>query len=224
MAAGRFGLDEYTRHLIDFLAAMGPNANVIAIYQPCVAALAAVALMSQDKHPATPASLTLMAGPIDCRISPTAVSKLAVPQGRTVNGVRMRAMKTHRPAHAIAAALLALASVGAVAQTPAPLPGPVASAPGAGKPPPRLMSPAETRDSATMPGERRPDQPARPQINIPLGKSADPPAKPATRAASRTGPAGINDAVARCEAIADTTERRKCRDGLARQSGPSGQR
>ncbi|MDE2092709.1 MAG: polyhydroxyalkanoate depolymerase [Burkholderiales bacterium] len=77
LAAGRFGLDEYTEHVIDFLAAMGPNANVVAVCQPCVAALAAVALMSEDGHPATPASLTLMAGPIDCRISPTAVNKLA---------------------------------------------------------------------------------------------------------------------------------------------------
>ena len=76
--AGRFGLDEYIAHLIDFLAAIGPNANVIAVCQPCVAALAAVALMSEDKHPATPASLTLMAGPIDCRISPTSVNHLAV--------------------------------------------------------------------------------------------------------------------------------------------------
>jgi polyhydroxyalkanoate depolymerase len=33
--------------------------------------------MSEDKHPATPVSLTLMAGPIDCRISPTEVNKLA---------------------------------------------------------------------------------------------------------------------------------------------------
>ena len=77
LAAGRFGLDEYTEHIIDFLAAMGPNANVIAVCQPCVAALAAVAIMSEEQHPATPASLTLMAGPIDCRISPTAVNKLA---------------------------------------------------------------------------------------------------------------------------------------------------
>ena len=77
LSAGRFGLDEYTQHLIDFLAAMGPNANMIAVCQPCVAALAAVAIMSEDKHPATPASLTLMAGPIDCRISPTEVNKLA---------------------------------------------------------------------------------------------------------------------------------------------------
>ena len=77
LAAGRFGLDEYAQHIIDFLAAMGPNANVIAVCQPCVAALAAVSIMSEDQHPATPASLTLMAGPIDCRISPTAVNVLA---------------------------------------------------------------------------------------------------------------------------------------------------
>ena len=77
LGAGRFGLDEYTEHLIDFLAKMGPGANVIAVCQPCVAALAAVAVMSEDRHPATPASLTLMAGPIDCRISPTEVNKLA---------------------------------------------------------------------------------------------------------------------------------------------------
>jgi poly(3-hydroxybutyrate) depolymerase len=77
LAEGRFGLDEYTQTLIDFLAQMGPGANVLAVCQPCVAALAAVAIMSEDNHPATPASLTLMAGPIDCRISPTVVNKLA---------------------------------------------------------------------------------------------------------------------------------------------------
>ncbi len=77
LAAGRFGLDEYTQHIIDFLAAMGPNGNVVAVCQPCVAALAAVAVMAEDGHPAAPASLTLMAGPIDCRISPTEVNKLA---------------------------------------------------------------------------------------------------------------------------------------------------
>ena len=77
LSAGRFGLDEYTDHIIDFLAAMGPNSNLLAVCQPCVASLVAVAVMSEDQHPATPASLTLMAGPIDCRISPTEVNKLA---------------------------------------------------------------------------------------------------------------------------------------------------
>jgi poly(3-hydroxybutyrate) depolymerase len=75
--AGRFGLEEYTEHLMRFLRTMGPGSHLVAICQPCVAALAATALMSEDDDPAVPASLTLMAGPIDCRISPTAVNTLA---------------------------------------------------------------------------------------------------------------------------------------------------
>lgn len=77
VAAGRFGFDEYVEHLIAFLARIGPGAHLMAICQPCVAALAAAAVMSEDGHPATPRSLTLMAGPIDCRISPTKVNELA---------------------------------------------------------------------------------------------------------------------------------------------------
>ncbi len=75
--AGRFGLDEYIEHLIEFLARIGPGGNLLAICQPSVAALAAVALMAEDEHPATPRTLTLMAGPIDCRIAPTRVNELA---------------------------------------------------------------------------------------------------------------------------------------------------
>ncbi|URI07460.1 polyhydroxyalkanoate depolymerase [Aquincola tertiaricarbonis] len=78
LAAGRFGLDEYVEHLMDFMAHIGPGVNLLAICQPCVAALAATALMAEDQHPATPRTLTLAAGPLDCRISPTAVNKLAV--------------------------------------------------------------------------------------------------------------------------------------------------
>ncbi len=81
LAAGRFGLDEYTEHLMEFLRVIGPGAHLMAICQPCVSALSAVALMSEDGDPATPASLTLMAGPIDCRISPTEVNKLAMTKG-----------------------------------------------------------------------------------------------------------------------------------------------
>jgi poly(3-hydroxybutyrate) depolymerase len=78
LAAGRFALEDYTQYVIDFLAHIGPGAHLVAICQPCVSALSAVAIMSEDKHPATPASLALMAGPIDCRINPTAVNELAV--------------------------------------------------------------------------------------------------------------------------------------------------
>jgi polyhydroxyalkanoate depolymerase len=77
LSAGRFGLAEYSATVMRFLEAMGPGAHLMAICQPCVATLAATALMSEDKHPATPASLTLMAGPIDCRIAPTTVNTLA---------------------------------------------------------------------------------------------------------------------------------------------------
>ncbi|MEJ8853959.1 polyhydroxyalkanoate depolymerase [Variovorax robiniae] len=74
---GQFGLDEYTTTLIDFMAAIGPGVHLVAVCQPCVAAIAATALMSEDDHPATPRSLTLMAGPVDCRINPTRVNELA---------------------------------------------------------------------------------------------------------------------------------------------------
>jgi len=48
------------------------------VCQPCVAALAATALMAEDDNPAQPLSLTLMAGPVDCRVNPTEVNKLAI--------------------------------------------------------------------------------------------------------------------------------------------------
>ncbi len=74
---GRFGFDEYVEHLIEFLEIMGPGTHIVAVCQPCVQALAATALMAEDDHPAQPRSLTLMAGPIDCRINPTTVNALA---------------------------------------------------------------------------------------------------------------------------------------------------
>ncbi|POR48858.1 polyhydroxyalkanoate depolymerase [Paraburkholderia eburnea] len=77
LAAGRFGFDEYVEHLMAFIRRIGPDAHLVAICQPTVAALAAVALMAADNDPAQPASMTLMAGPIDCRVNPTAVNDLA---------------------------------------------------------------------------------------------------------------------------------------------------
>ena len=74
---GDFGLDDYIGYLMRFMATVGPACHVIAVCQPCVAALAAVALMAEDDHPAQPRSLTLMAGPVDCRVNPTEVNRLA---------------------------------------------------------------------------------------------------------------------------------------------------
>lgn len=77
LSAGQFGFDDYVTHLIDFLEAIGPGAHVIAVCQPCVAALVAAAVMAQGDHPAQPRSMTLMAGPIDTRVNPTKVNELA---------------------------------------------------------------------------------------------------------------------------------------------------
>jgi polyhydroxyalkanoate depolymerase len=74
---GRFGFDDYIEHLIQFLEKIGPGAHVVAVCQPCVAVLVAVAVMAQTDNFAQPRSMTLMAGPIDTRVNPTKVNGLA---------------------------------------------------------------------------------------------------------------------------------------------------
>ncbi len=75
--AGRFGLEDYTAHHIDFVRFIGEDCHVVAVCQPTVSALAAAAVMAQEGGNVQPASLTLMAGPIDARIAPTKVNELA---------------------------------------------------------------------------------------------------------------------------------------------------
>jgi poly(3-hydroxybutyrate) depolymerase len=77
LAEGRFGLDEFVDHIIRFLRAMGPGSHIVAVCQPAVPALAAAAVMAEADDPATPHSMTLMAGPIDTRVNPTKVNELA---------------------------------------------------------------------------------------------------------------------------------------------------
>jgi poly(3-hydroxybutyrate) depolymerase len=74
---GPFGFDDFVGYLIRFLEAMGPGSHLMAVCQPCVQALAAVAVMAKAANPAVPRSLTLMAGPVDTRINPTKVNALA---------------------------------------------------------------------------------------------------------------------------------------------------
>lgn len=74
---GHFDLDDYIDYLIEFLDVIGPGGHMIAVCQPSVPALAAVALMSAENHPALPATLTMMGGPIDTREAPTSVNELA---------------------------------------------------------------------------------------------------------------------------------------------------
>jgi len=76
-SAGTFGFDDYTEHLIRFMEVLGPNSHILAVCQPCVQTLAATAVMAEAGNPATPASMTLMAGPVDTRVNPTKVNELA---------------------------------------------------------------------------------------------------------------------------------------------------
>ncbi len=77
LSAGTFDLDDYIDYVIAFLETVGPGAHVIAVCQPAVPVFAALAIMGEADHPATPVSATLMGGPIDTRESPTAVNTLA---------------------------------------------------------------------------------------------------------------------------------------------------
>jgi poly(3-hydroxybutyrate) depolymerase len=73
----RFDFDDFIDHLITFMEVLGPGTHIVGVCQPCDAVLAAVAIMAEDSHPAQPRSMTLMAGPIDTRVNPTEVNRLA---------------------------------------------------------------------------------------------------------------------------------------------------
>ncbi|MET0245761.1 MAG: polyhydroxyalkanoate depolymerase [Sphingomonas sp.] len=77
LSEGRFDLDDYVDYLVEFLEVMGPGAHMLAVCQPSVPAYAVAALMSADKHPCRPKTLTMMGGPVDTREAPTAVNLLA---------------------------------------------------------------------------------------------------------------------------------------------------
>ena len=78
---GGFDLDDYVDYVTDFLRHLGPDTSVMAVCQPSVPVLAAVALMNAAKDPAAPKTMILMGGPIDTRRNPTAVNRLAEEKG-----------------------------------------------------------------------------------------------------------------------------------------------
>jgi hypothetical protein len=118
------------------------------------------------------------------------------------------------PALACACALVSSAHAQVPARVPAPLAAPAASAPPVvSKSKSRAMTPAESRDSATVPGDVRPEDPVVPQIRIPLGRT--PPVASHTPAQTRrheqaAATGGIDDAVARCKAAEAPAARDAC--------------
>ncbi|RWI90222.1 polyhydroxyalkanoate depolymerase [Mesorhizobium sp.] len=81
LSQGSFDLDDYIDYVIEMFHALGPDTHVMAVCQPSVPVLAAVALMEKRGDPFVPSTMTLMGGPIDTRRNPTAVNLLAGEKG-----------------------------------------------------------------------------------------------------------------------------------------------
>ena len=67
LTAPDFDLSDYIDNVIGHLRLLGPDTHVIAVCQPAVPVLAAVALMNEAGDPDSPHSMTLIGGPIDTR-------------------------------------------------------------------------------------------------------------------------------------------------------------
>ena len=76
LSDGRFTLDSYINYLREFIRHFDGDVHLMAVCQPSVATIAAVALMSEDQEP-VPVSMTLMGGPVDTRKGPTGVNTFA---------------------------------------------------------------------------------------------------------------------------------------------------
>lgn len=73
---GDFGFDDYVEYLITFMEKLGPHTHMVATCQAAPPAMVAAAVLAERKSDCVPASLTLMGGPVDTRISPTMLTKL----------------------------------------------------------------------------------------------------------------------------------------------------
>jgi poly(3-hydroxybutyrate) depolymerase len=81
LSAGRFDLDDYIDTMMHMFRFFGGDVHVFSVCQPSVPVLAATAVMEAGGDPHVPLSLILAGGPIDTRISPTVVNKLAQERG-----------------------------------------------------------------------------------------------------------------------------------------------
>ena len=81
LSAGQFDLEDYVDHVIDMLHQHGPDTHVMAVCQPSVPLHVAAAVMESRGDPMAPSTMVLMGGPIDTRVNPTGVNKLAEERG-----------------------------------------------------------------------------------------------------------------------------------------------
>jgi poly(3-hydroxybutyrate) depolymerase len=81
ISEGGFSLDDYIDYIISMLHFLEGDVHIVAVCQPSVPVLAAVSLMEAADDPDVPHSMVLMGGPIDTRVNPTGVNKLAETRG-----------------------------------------------------------------------------------------------------------------------------------------------
>ncbi|MDO8458662.1 MAG: polyhydroxyalkanoate depolymerase, partial [Burkholderiaceae bacterium] len=79
LSDGSFHLDDYVNYVQEFIRHLQSkygNCHVISVCQPTVPVFAAISLMA-SRGETTPLSMVMMGGPIDARLSATAVNNLA---------------------------------------------------------------------------------------------------------------------------------------------------
>src|ERR1700712_4910980 len=76
LASGDFGFDDYVSYLIEFLEVLGPGTHLVATCQAAPPAMIAAAVLATRNPELVPASLTLMAGPVDTRVNPVLINKI----------------------------------------------------------------------------------------------------------------------------------------------------
>jgi poly(3-hydroxybutyrate) depolymerase len=81
LAEGSFDLDDCIDYLISIFRMFRGECHVMAVCQPSVPVLAAIALMEEARDPHVPFSMVLVGGPIDTRVNPTAVNGFAEQRG-----------------------------------------------------------------------------------------------------------------------------------------------
>lgn len=133
------------------------------------------------------------------------------PRTSTLSAARSLAFMALAATHfMVAAQMAAVPPKAAASAASAVLVAPVPKLPA---PAPRVLSPAQQMQENAPVDDTRPEGTVAPQIMIPFGQ------KPAYLInQDKPTPAGkrIDDSAARCEAIADATERAACRDKLPR--------
>jgi poly(3-hydroxybutyrate) depolymerase len=81
LACGPFDLNDYVDYIVEMIRLFKGDIHVMAVCQPSVPVLMAVSHLEASGAPYAPRTMILLGGPIDTRINPTAVNRLAADKG-----------------------------------------------------------------------------------------------------------------------------------------------